>query len=180
MVPPQAHPAGNRGVSNVIAVVLVVGMTVVLATVAAVGVTGLGGGVEKPPDNVRLSTDYDDDHAGDGETLTLEHQSGDTLAAAKVRFDVDGATTTGGSPVDVVLDTTFADEVGSDDVLRAGESIVLDRTDFETVGGGNLTSIHLDLSDADVRLIWRASAEATSSSTIYHCDVEHPDCANRD
>ena len=37
--------------------------------------------------------------------------------------------------------------------MPARESIVLDRTDFEMAGGGDLTSIYLDLSDADVRLI---------------------------
>lgn len=176
----DVESAGDRGVSNVIGIILVVGITVILASVVAVNFVTLGDSAEQPPDNVRLSTDYDNEHAGEGEILTLEHRSGDDLEAAKVHLDVDGATTTGGSPVDVELATTFADEVGSDDIFRAGETIVLDRTDFERVGGGSVSPDHLDLSNADVRLIWQSSAEATSSSTIYHCEVEYPDCANRD
>ncbi|MEF8827175.1 MAG: hypothetical protein V5A27_12680 [Halapricum sp.] len=121
----------------------------------------------------------EDEHVSIGEALGLEHRSGDDpLETAKVHIDVVGATTTGGPPVDIELNTTFADEVGSDDVFRAGESIVLDRTDFQRVGGGSVAPDFLDLSDADVRLIWRSSAEATSSSTIYHCEVAHPNCEN--
>ena len=177
MHPRNGGRVGERGVSNVIGIILVVGITVILASVVAVNFVGMGNSVEKPPDNVLLSTDYDDQ--GD-DVLTIEHRSGDELDAAKVRIDVDGAKATGGSPVEVELITDFASKVGSDDIFRSGETIVLDSSSFQRVDGTAIGSDQLDLSDADVRLIWKSSAEATTSDTLYHCDVEHPNCENRE
>jgi FlaG/FlaF family flagellin (archaellin) len=174
-----ALPESDRGVSNVIGVILVVSITVLLASVAAVTVLDIGTSVENPPDNVRFATTYDDTHAGNGETITIEHRAGDDLEAAKVALRVDDARTTDSPPTDVELTSDFATLVGSDDILRAGESITLDKTDFQQAGGGAV-SPYLDLGDAEVRLIWRSNEEATSSSTIYACSVEFPNCENRD
>lgn len=173
----ERGPRG-RGVSNVIGVILVVGITVVLASFAAVYLLGLGSSVEQPPDNVRLETSYDDAHAGDGEVLTIRHEAGNDLQAAQVSIDVDGAAVTGGG--DATPTTDFAAEVGSDDVFRSGETIELDRTDFARSGGGAIAPQYLDLGDAEVRLVWQSNAEATSSHTIYVCDVAVPDCENRE
>lgn len=169
----------DRAVSNVIGVVLVVGITVVLASFSAVYLMGIGQSVEQPPDNVRLATSYDDSHTGNGETLSIEHRAGNDLDAAKVHIRVKGATTTGSPPADVELTSTFASQVGSDDRFQSGETIVLDKTDFQQVGGGPV-SPSLDLGDAEVRLVWRSNKDTTSSYTIYTCKVEYPDCSNRD
>lgn len=172
-------PGSDRAVSTVIGVILVVSITVLLASVAAVTVLDTGQSLEQPPDNVRFATTYDDTHAGNGESLTIEHRAGDDLESAKVHVRVEDATTTGSPPTDVELTTDFATLAGSDDTLKAGETITLDKTDFQQVGGGTVPP-YLDLSDAEVRLIWRSNKEATSSSTIYACTVEFPDCENRD
>lgn len=170
----------DRGVSNLIGVILIVGITVVIASFSAVYLLGLGSSVENPPDNVRLETTYDNSHTGTGETLTIEHKAGDDLEAAKVRIDVDDARTSGAPPADVELTSDFATEAGSDDIFRSGETIVLDRTDFQRAGGGSVAPEYVDFSDAEVRLIWRSNKEATSSYTLYVCDVAYPDCENRE
>lgn len=72
--------------SPVIGVVLLVAVTVVLASVLGVMALGFGGEFEAPTDHASVSTDYDPSGAGNGGTayVNITHEGGAVLDGTEV------------------------------------------------------------------------------------------------
>jgi flagellin-like protein len=73
----------DDAVSPVIGVILMVAITVILAAVIASFVLGLGDSTNTTP-----SASFDSDYDATGSTLTLTHESGDTLQTSQVTTSI--------------------------------------------------------------------------------------------
>lgn len=154
----------GRGVSPVIGVVLIVAITVLLATTAGYLVFGFSEDTKEAAPQVAVTTTYDQRTSGDGQSLTIEFESGDTLEEKDVEFVLQNAVAVDPSGSDSpaeISGTPIQSQAGSR--VLAGDEIVIDAT-TTTTGGGE----YLDLSDATVRLVWDpASADVQQSETIW-------------
>lgn len=81
----------DRAVGPVVGVVLIVAITVVLASTAGYYLVGLSGGSERAAPQVAITTGYDERTSGDGQSLTVTFESGDALDASAVSFVLQGA-----------------------------------------------------------------------------------------
>lgn len=152
----------GRGESSVISVVLLI------ATV--VGVTGTMGvyafamtddtGTIAP--QVAFTTTYDDRTSGDGQSLTVEFKSGETLDARNVSFVLQGAVAVdpsgSDSPAEISGDP-IQTQTGS--ALSAADEVTIDAT-TTTVAAGE----RLDLSEATVRLVWNPESPEIEQTEI--------------
>jgi len=84
---PSNWKQDERAVSPVIGVILMVAVTVILAAVVSMLVLGMGGNVESHP-QASFSFDY-----SSGDVVTITHDGGDTLDAARVNVTYTNATT---------------------------------------------------------------------------------------
>lgn len=157
----------DRGASPVIGVVLIVAITVVLATTAGYLVFGFSEDTEEPAPQAAITTTYDERTSGDGQSLTIEFESGDTLAEENVKFVLQDAVAvdhSSGSETPTEMDgDQLQSQMGS--AVVAGEEMTIDASST-TVDTTN--DEYLDLSDATVRLVWDpASTDVQQSETIW-------------
>ena len=118
---------GERGVSPVIGVILMVAITVILAAVIGTFVLGLGDNVNSTP-----QASWDFDLADDG-TLTITHNGGDTITASQLTVEsenIDGASPFSG---EVTAGSSGTVDLSSQSVA-GGETI---RVVYTAQGGGN-------------------------------------------
>jgi len=115
----------DRAVSPVIGVILMVAITVILAAVIGTFVLGLGDQVQNdtPRASFGFSTgtvDIADENSNDVSftTVTITHESGDTIAASNLEVTVDGKTAYTKTSGDVVQGT-FSEDV------TAGSSVTI-------------------------------------------------------
>ncbi len=172
---------GERGVSQVVGVVMLVGITVVLAGAVTALVFGFGGTQPSQAPSFADDTGFDDRLSGNGQYLNVSHDGGSELDADEVHLAVDGAkiVDASGSVVgDAHLESNvFASQVGSGFV--ASDTLVVDKRAFDDAGGNDLTAGEfVDLSDATVRLVYYPGGNQ-DSAVIYECDVAYPDCENK-
>jgi flagellin-like protein len=151
----------SRGVSPVVGVVLLVGITAVLA--ATIGAFALGFNEQRPAQapQVAIVADYSERTTGNGEYLNLSFRSGDTVSRANLTVVVSGAESSDGT--DVTLDT---DPIQAQAPARitSGTQVTIHRGQFTGVGGGE----HLDLSDATLRLVWNPTDEPASETYVIY------------
>lgn len=133
--------AENRAISPVIGVVLMVAITVLLAATAASFFLGLQDDTQQRNPTVGMGFDYTGD--GTGDTLEVEHDSGDTVAASQVYVVVRDAAGNGGDPN---VRKSFS-ALGASGEVSAGEGVVLDGAALNGVSD-------LDLRDATVTVVW--------------------------
>ncbi|ELZ91600.1 hypothetical protein C440_14839 [Haloferax mucosum ATCC BAA-1512] len=125
-------------VSPVIGVILMVAITVILAAVIGSFVLGLGDQVNETAPQASFSFEYE---TGSPNNLTITHESGDAIDAARV-------TIVGGG-----LDANWSDGTGSAGQISAGDS-----TTFDSDGD-------LDVSSGDtVRVVWTSQSGSTSAT----------------
>ncbi|TQQ81797.1 type IV pilin [Halonotius roseus] len=143
MVDPSSS-SDDRGVSPVIGVILMVALTVILATVLGTVVLDFASGVsEQPP---QAAFDYEFDSADDNVTIT--HVSGDRIDSETIRITIGG---------DKAVSGTNSDFQGTDweDSIRAGGGIEIGDHD-----------VNGDISTGDtVRIIWE-NPSSSSANTI--------------
>jgi len=126
---------GDRAVSPVIAVILMVAITVILAAVIATFVLSLGSSVSETAPQANFEFAFDDGDAGSNlygpnDQLTITHSGGDTMAsdALVVRMTgsdfkyLDGPNSVAPSPYK--SSRTFAD-MGTADDVSAGTNVTL-------------------------------------------------------
>ena len=82
---------GERAVSPVIGVILMVAITVILAAVIGTFVLGLGDRVSQASPNANFGFDYSQSAANDG-TVEITHDGGDGVEYEQVKVTVDGST----------------------------------------------------------------------------------------
>jgi len=124
----------DRAVSPVIGVILMVAITVILAAVIGTFVLGLGDQVQSTTPQASFGFDMNPaggngfDASDDGDSISITHESGDTIEASSLSVKVSG---TNGFTVSDVTDDTDA-EVSSawSDQVSAGSTITI--TDSST------------------------------------------------
>lgn len=162
-------------VSPVIGVVLLVSITVILASVAGAFVLQFERNPDSTAPNFVPETSFNKSLEGDGQSLTIKHESGKQLNPEELTIRVSGAETNKSNDVSYSGDVL---ETQIDGTFSAGKSVTLNRTVFEKAGGGAITgNEYLRLENATVRVIWEnPDADQKESYTIYTCEVEYPNC----
>jgi flagellin-like protein len=135
----------RRAVSPVIGVVLMVAITVVLAALVGTFALGLGGG-EEPAPQASFSTTVTDDPS-DGAHVTLVHEGGDPIDAARTRVvvrlvDADGAGDDEG-------DADVVEPASGEAVLTAGTETTyrVQKNDWTGAWSGREDAATADLTD---------------------------------
>lgn len=175
MKPIAGFSEETSGVSPVIGVVLLVSITVVLASAVGVFVLEFERNPDSTEPNFVPETSFNKSLEGDGQTLTIEHESGKRLEPDELTVRITGAET------NTSTDVTYSGnvlETQVDGTFGAGKSVTLNRSVFEKAGGGAITgNEYLLLENATVRIVWEnPEADQTESYTIYTCEVEYPNC----
>jgi len=157
-----------------------VAITVILAAVIGTFVLGLGDQVQSTSPQAQFTFDYTNSSAAEpGDSLTVTHDGGDSIGAARLNASVSGAIvrTDGsgdnsfGTPTNTysgrwVGDLFTGSDVGAGaaDTLEGGSDWKYDSgTTFDTGASG--TDVHLDLSEATVGVVW-TSESGDSSATL--------------
>lgn len=156
----------GRAVAPVVGIVLVVGLTILLAgTVLAFTLA-----IEQDPptrDAPTAAFGFDfDSPAGGSDALAILHRRGDAVDPAKLAVDVDGARCAGGADdpnqrLNVATDWSFAGD------FTAGQTV---RLEDPLPPGGTTTlcsSGDLDLSGATVRLVWSSGVGTTRQLQVW-------------
>lgn len=131
----------ERGVSQVIAIVLLVSITVVLVGVTAVYLTSFGEENRQPAPQFSPDTEFNQSYTGEGQYLNVTHQSGEPLDTDSVYLRVDGARVSSGGTVTGTATyegNVVAEQAG--DEFTASETVSLNRTAFvDATSGTDLT-----------------------------------------
>jgi FlaG/FlaF family flagellin (archaellin) len=144
---------GEQAVSQVVGVVLMVGITVLLAATAGSFFLGLTNDKQTTSPRVAITTDYDASSASPPEeSLKLTHESGDTVQADRVDVVVKGAEVSG-STVDERYTWAELASSGPDEVA-AGMAVEVDRNTLKAPGDPSVAYGELSLRDATVKVIW--------------------------
>jgi flagellin-like protein len=126
---------GERAVSPVIGIILMVAITVILTAVIAAFALGFADETGSSAPQISLESDYNESGAN---VVTLTVQGGDSFDAESVEFEGD---------VDSAEDWTDANDINDGDSVSAGDSIDID------VAGP----------DYVVELVWQADDGGESS-----------------
>lgn len=172
----------GRAVSNVIGVVMLVGIVVILVGVTAVYLTGFGEEIDKEsPRLVGTSTEFNSEHAGNGQYLNITHIRGDIIETEGIEISVKDARAVdpGTDEKGVSYDANVIEDQHGDE-LKADNTIVLDQRHFVDDSGDRLDSAansnyYLDLTEATVMIIWNPQT-VDQSDIIYSCKPEEPNC----
>jgi len=142
----------GRGVTPVIGIILMVAITVLLASTVAAFAFELGDqGKRSPVPTAALEFQYEAVAGGD-DTLTIVHKGGDSLDVSALEVVVEEAACTAGDPDGRYDAASFSGPTGS---LSAGETITVD-------GSVNCPGGNLDASGATVRVVWHPNDESSS------------------
>jgi FlaG/FlaF family flagellin (archaellin) len=145
----------ESAVSQVIGVVLMVGITVLLAATAGTFFMGIGDEQPDKAPQVAVQFDYENPTTG-SDSLTVVHNGGDTVPAAQLEIVVTGASDGTGT---IDARKTWA-ELGSyapQDDIAAGQAVVVDASTLGESG--------LDLEGATVEVVW-VPADGSRSFTL--------------
>lgn len=140
---------GDRGVTPVIGIILVVAIVVILASVVGIYALNFGQGAPEPAPNVRFDAFYDERTSGNGQYLNVTVQAGERVPTDTLAFRVSGATKEG-STDEATLTGSPIDRAGDELITR--DTISIDATAFD--------KNPVDLSDARVDLVWDPDPES--------------------
>jgi len=174
----------DRAVSPVIGVILMVAITVILAAVIGTFVLGLGDQVQSTTPQASFGFDQSTETVATVEvkTVTVTHETGDTIDSADISLSVNGETAYGndGGSADDLFD--------SGDISAGSSATIVSATSNENVNDGNSYAADGDeldvekddttlvenvgLSEGDtVRVIYN-SPDSDSSSTLGKYEVQ--------
>lgn len=148
----------DRAVTPVIGVILIVAITVILASIVGVYALDLGSGISEgnPP---AMSFDFNYKTSGGSDSLNVTFEAGDKVDAERLELVVSGA-----QDADNNGRYAFTDDAGlnaDSGTFESGESVTLN----ETITGNS----PLDLGEATVRVVWTSqntNPDATRSATV--------------
>jgi flagellin-like protein len=151
----------NRGISPVIGVVILIGITAILA--ATIGVFALGFSEQQPTQAPRIAivADYSERTTGNGEYLNLSFESGETVYSGNLTVVVSGAKSSDGTGATLDTDPVRAQAPTR---ITSGTEITIHQGQFTSIGSGE----HLDLSDATLRLVWNPADEPASETYVIY------------
>jgi len=149
----------DGAVSPVIGVILMVAITVILAAVIASFVLGLGDQAGTVQPSATISDDYtaSDSDAGGSPSVTLTHDSGDTLTASEVVVRGSGLNDSSGSSIDEIRfdnDTALVSGLSGSE-MSSGQSVKV-----------NVTSSY------DANVVWDPEPSDESATLA---EIEGPD-----
>lgn len=143
----------EQAVSQVVGVVLMVGITVLLAATAGSFFLGLTNDKQTTSPRVAITTDYDTSSASPPEeSIKVTHDTGDTVDASRVEIAVKGAKVSG-STVDKRYTWQELASSSPDDV-SAGMSVEIDKNTLKAPGDSSVTYSQLSLRGATVKVVW--------------------------
>ncbi len=151
----------DDAVSPVIAVILMVAITVILAAVIATFVLGLSDSVDNTAPQATFGFEYEQNEGG-SDVLTITHQGGDTIEGQNLNITADGAISK--VPREVYVGTdVFTGEI------TAGTRATVDNTTFKDdsndfISKRNGPDEKLDLSGATIRVIYIDDAGSSSAT----------------
>ena len=151
----------DDAVSPVIAVILMVAITVILAAVIATFVLGLSENLNSTAPQATFSFEYEQNEGGT-DVLTTTHQGGDTIEGQNLNITADGAISK--VPREVYVGTdVFTGEI------TAGTRATVDNTTFKDDSNDFISKrkrldAKLDLSGATIRVIYIDDAGSSSAT----------------
>jgi len=151
----------DDAVSPVIAVILMVAITVILAAVIATFVLGLSDSVDNTAPQATFGFEYEQNEGG-SDVLTITHQGGDTIEGQNLNITADGAISK--VPREAYVGTdVFTGEI------TAGTEATVDNTTFKDDSNNFLSDRNgpdeqLDLSGATIRVIYIDDAGSSSAT----------------
>jgi flagellin-like protein len=151
----------DRGVSPVIGVVLLVAIVVILAATISVSVLQFGGQTQEQAPSVGITAEYSLMTTPNGEYFNLTVKSGETVETRNLYFVLRGAVDTETGNEVSIDDTTPPAEAQSGSTLTAGDKISIGANQVTPTPTGSL-----DLSDAELRLVWHSQDKDTEESAI--------------
>lgn len=160
----------DRGVSNVIGIVLIVAIVTILAAFVGLYVTGFGEELDSSPPQFTPAVTYFDSPPEESHSLEVTHNGGGTFATDNLTVRVTGATIDDPSGGSVDAELTDPDIIASQhgDTFSVENTLVLEEGDFEKAGGGTIGgSEYLNLSDATVRVVWKPGPEDRRSVIVF-------------
>ncbi|MFW6018095.1 MAG: type IV pilin [Halapricum sp.] len=147
----------ETGVSEVVGVVLMVAITVLLASTAAVFFLEFeneSGSTTSP--TAAFETEYS---SGATDEVTFAHESGDNLDTSELILVIEGAN------VSAANDRHDVDDLVSQSELTAGSSIEVSRSSLNATAS---ISENVDFSEATIKLVWEGSATRSTTLTEWH------------
>lgn len=147
----QSPNRDGRAVAPVVGVLLMIGITVLLAATTGAMVLGMAEEKQTNPPQAAFAFDYDaDDQPADN--LTVTHEGGDAIAATDLQVVVTDARTGGGT------------------VTARADWTTLDTRNVSAVGAGNAATVSkqtlgytdLSLRGARAKVVWRDPATGQS------------------
>ncbi|MFQ3294302.1 MAG: flagellin-like protein [Halobacteriales archaeon] len=145
----------EEAVSSVIAVVLMVALTIVLAASVGVFVLGIGqeatSAAQSP--NVKYATEFTDGANDTDDKLDITVKGGDTVEAENLEVIIGGATAwESGSAVTA---NNFSDENGWSDEIKSGDTLNLEEDGNDEIGSGDRLMIVWRTEDTSTILLDR-------------------------
>jgi len=156
----------DRGVSEVVGVVLLVAIVVLLASTVGYAVLGTERG---RPDTPQFAKEQDFDRSidGNGQELEIIHRSGDDAETVAMSLVIEGAVVRDDSDnlkgqAVVKSDRQIDDQVGEE--WKVSERIRLDQTTMTEEGDSIDPDEYIDLREATVRIVWAPENSGTSDT----------------
>jgi flagellin-like protein len=152
---------GDRAVSPVIGVVLLVAIVVILAATVSVYALQFGDQTQEEAPSVAITAQYSEQTTPAGEYFNITVQSGDRIETRQLSLQLQGAVDS--STGDSVEVDEGADPLGTQagTVLSAGDTVSIGANQVTLSPGG-----HLDLSDAELLLVWNPGEPEREESAI--------------
>jgi len=165
----QGVEPGDRGVSPVIGVIMMVLVTVLLGATIGAFATGLGSELTETRPQAAFDVEFRNADPGANDTLSFVHDGGDAIAGYRLEFvvtdarvaEADGAS----DRLEAEPPSRWIDVVGVSEDVKAGQSALLGPEDFyhpasgrdvrdgvDLDGDGAYAGVRLDR--ATVRLVW--------------------------
>lgn len=145
----------DDAVSPVIGVILMVAITVILAAVIATFVLGLGDSLSNSAPQATFSFDYSDTDDSTNDVLTITHNGGDSIEAARLTIRLNGMDSDTND--ENLQGTSSSSTSWSPDPVQSGSQIVVDGIgDISTTGSFSGTTLQLD--ETTVRVIWTSES----------------------
>ena len=167
----------DSAVSTVIAVILMVAITVILAASIGTFVLGLADSVNDTAPQATFSFEYEQNESG-SDVLIITHEGGDTIEGQNLNITSDGATDK--DPPGYIHDAYVGTDVFTGEIT-AGTEATVDNTTFKSAPDPTNVELlsdrtgpdsKLDLSGATIRVVY---SDETGDSSATLAKWEGPD-----
>ena len=152
----------DDAVSPVIGVILMVAITVILAAVIGTFVLGLGDQVQSTSPQASFAFDYTNNTGGNSDTLSVTHDGGDSIAAARLNASISGATADAAIGGAAEFGTAAATDADGGDLFASGD---VSAGSSYTLDGGDFDVANVKFDEASVRVVW-SSESGDNSATL--------------